>query len=249
MVDSPQGWDFTLGGGVGGLELFQFARDVDGALQSQLDWRFTRGIGSALDQLLACRVMLGALQEKKVELRRPGEAEPFVTAAFVPPGDTEAWQEELDVAEIFLGYVAELEAWLGATLDPPARPSEDDLRTLGWIIPAIRGEQANVTWTRVEVEIDPQAVQADDGGSFKLSILQSLSARIFDREVFLGTELFELDEAQLEGDGTTRAMVPAAGDGTGTMRLLHPDELPPEASWPRSTPASAAPGKHAPAGG
>ena len=36
MVDSPQGWDFTLGGGVGGLELFQFARDVDGALQSQL---------------------------------------------------------------------------------------------------------------------------------------------------------------------------------------------------------------------
>jgi len=45
-------------------------------------------------------------------------------------------------------------------------------------------------------------------------------------------ELLHLPEAQVEGDADHLAIVPAGDTGTGTSRLHHPDEAPPEAAIP-----------------
>jgi hypothetical protein len=232
-VDTADGWDVTLGGGVGGLEIFQSSRIADGTVKSQLDWRYTRGVGSGLDQLLACQVMLAALQTEKVDLRWP-EGGIAVQAAMHPPGDSEEWQEELDSLRTFLGYVAELEAWLGHDLHPPAHPSAEDTQILGDIIPRIREHEAPLTWQRIE--LDPGAVEPAEDGPFQFALMRPLSARIFGSEVYLGIELLHFPEGCLERDGETLAIVPIGEAGAGTARLYHPDEAPADAAEPPITP-------------
>jgi hypothetical protein len=229
LVDTLEGWDATLGGGAGGLEIFQSVRKVDGAGQMQLDWRYTRGVGSALEQLVACQVMLAAVRDGKVELRYP-EGGIAVNAVMPPSGDSAEWQEELASLEIFLGYVAELEAWTGHTLSPPASPSEDALRLLGELIARIREPEAPMTWEKLK--LDPGAVEPTEDGSFQFALTRPLFARIFDEEVYLGIELLHFPEGKLVRDGESLAIAPNGEKGAGTARLLHPEEAPPEAGEP-----------------
>jgi hypothetical protein len=226
-VDSPPGWDFTFGGGVGGLEIFQSSRLVDDKLQMQMDWRYTRGVGSGLEQLLAVQVMLAALRSERVDLRYPSGGN-AVEAIMKPPGETEDWQAELDQLVVLLGYVAEVEAWLGHELRPPAFPTEEDAHTLAVIIPMIREPEQAITWQRVDLA--PGANRPDSDGPFAFALMRPLWARLFGAEVYLGMELLHFPEGRLEGQADDLAIVPNNDQGTGMLRLHHPEDAPPEAA-------------------
>ncbi len=226
-VDAPQGWDLTLGGGVGGLEIFQSSRATDGRMQMQLDWRYTRGVGTGQEQLLASRVMLAALRSKSVDLRYPSGGE-AVQATLIPPDDTEEWQDELEQLIVLLGYVAEFEAWLGHELYPPAHPSNEDAQTLGQVIPRIREPENSITWRKVDLA--PGATPPAFDGPFQFALLRPLWVRLFGSEVYVGMELLHFPEGNLEGQGDDLAIVPIGEEGTGSVRLHHPDEAPPEAA-------------------
>lgn len=73
--ESVPGWDVTLGGAAGGLEFFHSARGESPELEHTLDWRHTFGEGSALEQLLACRVLRAALEGEPVRLLEPATRE------------------------------------------------------------------------------------------------------------------------------------------------------------------------------
>lgn len=223
-TDAPDGWEGTLGGGAGGVELFFSVRKVNGGtIESRLDWRYTRGVGSGLEQLLACQVMAAGLDGQTVELLRP-DGPPLASGTFERPDNAEEWRRELAQLETFLGYVVELEAWLGQGLDPPSDPTEEDARALGSIIPLIRRPENPITWRRVELA--PGAVPPMSGGPFQFALLQPLFARLFERDVYLGMELLRFPEGRIEGDGDELAVVPIWGEGIGTSRLHHPDEAP-----------------------
>jgi hypothetical protein len=230
-VATAEGWEGTVGGGVGGLEVFQSVRKVEGKLQSRLDWRYTRGIGSALEQLLACEVMLYALRDEKVDLLWP-DGDTDVEANIEPPEDGSDWAEELEGLQAFLGYVAELEAWVGQSIEPPAHPSRDDVETLGEVIARIREPEAPVTWQRVE--LDPGASDPDTDAPLQFALIRPLAVRIFDTQVDIGLEVLHLPEGRLSREGDMLVIVPVGAQGVGTARLLHPDEAPPEAARPLS---------------
>jgi hypothetical protein len=226
-VDSAPGWDVTLAGGVGGLEIFQSSRIAEDGLKMQMDWRYTRGVGSGLEQLLAVQVMLAALRSKQVDLRYPSGAA-AVEARFEPPGDAQDWESELEQLEVLLGYVAELEAWLGHELSPPAWPAEQDAQTLSTVIPLIREPEQQITWQ--QIDLAPGAKRPDCDGPFAFALLRPLWARLFGSEVYLGMELLHFPEGRLEGDDDSLAIVPVGDVGAGTRRLHHPEEAPPEAA-------------------
>jgi hypothetical protein len=229
QTDGPDGWEGTLGGGAGGVELFFSVRKVDGTIESRLDWRYTRGVGSGLEQLLACQVMAAGLDGQTVELLRPDGA-PLASGTFERPDKPEEWRRELAQLETFLGYVAELEAWLGQGLDPPSAPTEEDARTLGSIVPLIRKPENPITWRRVELA--PGAVRPASDGPFQFAVLQPLFARLFGQEVYVGMEMLHFPEGRIEGDGDELAVVPIGEEGIGTSRLHHPDEAPSDAAAP-----------------
>lgn len=69
-------WDMTLGGAAGGLEIFHSMRGEPEALEHTLDWRHTFGEGSALEQLLGCRVMIAVLKGEPAPAEAPGGCPP-----------------------------------------------------------------------------------------------------------------------------------------------------------------------------
>lgn len=224
-AEAPADWLGTLHAAAGGVELFFSLRGPREQIESRLDWRFTRGEGSGLEQLLGARLMLVALRGELVEVVDPGDGRVLMSGTLDAPDDAPAWQEELETRVTFLGYVAELEAWLGDHLFPPAQPEPSDAEVLSTVIPLIRQPQATMTWQRVELA--PGADRPADDGPFQFALLQPLHARLFGQEVYLGMELLHLPEAQVEGDADYLAIVPAGDTGTGTSRLHHPDEAPP----------------------
>ncbi|MBA3807039.1 MAG: hypothetical protein H0X28_01395 [Solirubrobacterales bacterium] len=228
-VETGDGWDGTIGGGVGGLEIFQSVRKRGARFESQLDWRYTRGIGSALEQLVACDAVLAALSGTKVELRAlTGQS--LVEASLDPPPDTEEWKEELASITGFLGYVAELEAWTGERIEPPSHPSEHDVAALGEAIGRIRQPEAPLTWQRIE--LDPGAIEPEMDGPFQFAWTRPLWIRLFGSEIYLGGELLHFPEGRLVREGGTLVVEPYGSEGTGTARFLHPDEAPAEAMQP-----------------
>jgi hypothetical protein len=231
-VETIDCWDGTIGGGVGGLEIFQSVRKTPERLESRLDWRYTRGIGSALEQLIACEAILSALHGAKVELRTLDGHSP-VEASMDPPSDSAEWQAELTAVQEFLEYVAELEAWVGERLEPPSSPSRDDLAALSEAIGRIREPEAPLTWRRVE--LDPGASDSPIDGPLQFAFTQPLWVPIFGREIYLGGELLRFPEGRLVREGETLVVLPNGPEGTGTANLLHPDEAPPESMQPRPT--------------
>jgi hypothetical protein len=166
----------TLHGAAGGVELFFSLRGSAEEIESRLDWRYTRGEGSALEQLLGARLMLAALRGELVELVQPKDDHVLMSGIVDAPDDAAEWREELETREAFLSYVAELEAWLGTHLHPPAQPTSSDAGVLSSIIPLIRRPEAPITWQRVELA--PGASRPSDDGPLQFALLQPLHARL-----------------------------------------------------------------------
>lgn len=231
--DPPQEWVGTLRGSVGGVELFFSVRGPEEDIESRLDWRYSRGEGSGLEQLLGVRVMLAALRGDTVEVVQPEDGHVLMSGTLDAPDDADTWQEELVAREAFLGYVAELEAWLGEPLYPPAHPSPSDAGVLATIIPLVRQPEAPITWQRIELA--PGATAPTGEGPFQFALFQPLHAQLFDQYIYLGMQLLHLPEGRVEAHGDHLTVLPVGDTGQGTSRLHHPEEAPPEAATPRDT--------------
>lgn len=227
-AEPPPDWRDTLHGAAGGVELFFSRRGLEECPESRLDCRFTAGEGSGLEQLLGARLMLGALRGELVEVLDSGDGRVLRSGTLDAPADAPGWLEELETRVAFLGYVAELEAWLGDHLYPPAQPDASDAEVLSTIISRIRQPEVPITWQRFDVALD--AHRPD--GTFQCALFQAPHARLFGQDLYLGMEFLHLPEAQIEGGPDHLAIVPARETGTGTSRLHHPDEVPAEAAAP-----------------
>jgi hypothetical protein len=229
VVETVDGWRGTVGGGVGGLEIFHSVRRRGEQLESRVDWRYTRGVGGALEQLVAGKAMLAFVADGRIELRRLS-GETVIEAATDPPSDSGEWHSELVEITAFLGYVAEVEAWTGERLEPPAHPSEEDVAALGEAIGRIRQPEAPLTWQRVE--LDPGASEPGIEGPLQFAWTRPLSIRLFGSVVYLGSELLRFPEGRLVRGGDTLVVLPTGAEGTGTAYFLRPDEAPEEAMRP-----------------
>lgn len=228
-TDAPDGWEHAVHGATGGLALALVARrgGDKGEVELRPDWSFTRGEGSAREQLLATRAVLAALGGRPIELFRPDGA--WLSRAIMqPPDDSAQWRELLLEREAFLAYVAEVEAWLGRELFPPAAPTEADAKALGAIIPLIRKPETSLNWTRVEMT--PGGEAPEGSGPWQFALLQPLWADLFGERIYLGMELVHFPEGRIDTSGDNLAIVPVGESGHGTSRLHHPDEVPPEAA-------------------
>lgn len=222
-------WIGGLHGAVGGLELFYLLRDRNGEVESRLDWRYAPGEGSGLEQLLVVQLLLTAVGGSLVEIvHADGE---LVVAGVLGAPDAESWRAELVDRATYFGYVAELEAWLGQPLDPPAAPSADDAAVLAEVIPRIRQPSTSIAWGRVELAPGCSPPPADR--SFQFAVLQPLYATLFGRQLLLGVEMINLTEGNIETDDCGRvSIIPVNGVGEGNCRLFRPDEAPTQAASP-----------------
>jgi hypothetical protein len=237
-TDAPGDWAHAVHGATGGLALMLVARGGEhkGQVDFRPEWSFTRGEGSAREQLLATRTVLAALGGSPLELFRP-DGVWLARAIMQPPDDGAQWRELLLEREVFLAYLAEVEAWLGRELFPPAAPTDADAKALGAIVPLIRKPEASLNWTRVEMA--PGAEAPEGHGPWQFAFLQPLWADLFDERVYLGMELVTFPEGCIDANGENLAIVPVGESGHGTSRLHHPDEIPPEAARPPAAPEAA----------
>jgi hypothetical protein len=184
-----------------------------------------------LEQLVAAKAMLAFVADGRIELRSLS-GETVIEAATDPPADSGEWQAELVEITAFLGYVAEVEAWTGERLEPPAHPSEEDVAALGEAIGRIRQPEAPLTWQRVE--LDRGASDPGIEGPLQFAWTRPLSIRLFGSVVYLGGELLRFPEGRLVREGETLVVLPPTGaEGTGTAYFLRPDEAPEEAMRPQ----------------
>ena len=228
-TDAPDGWEHAVHGSTGGLALMLTARPAQeaGKIVFRPDWRLTRGEGSAREQLLATRTVLAALDGAPVELCRPNGVQ-LARGAMERPDDADQWRKVLEQRQTFLGYVAEVEAWLGRELFPPETPTEADAKALAALVPLIREPETSITWTRVEMAPGARAPEHD--GPWQFAFLQPLWADLFDERVYVGMEMIVFPEGLIDASGEHLAVVPVGDSGKGTSRLHHPDEAPPEAA-------------------
>jgi hypothetical protein len=234
------GWDATAVGSAGGLEIFLSFRGDAAPRESQMDWRWRLGEGTGLEQLLAAEVMRAAYRGERVELVTPHD-ETVVAAGVIddPQADAEELGELDSICE-FLGYVAEIEAWLGVPVQPPAQPSEDDVELVGWLIGRIRKPKYKGTWTRVEFTLSREPPPEDD--AWAVALTMPYHGKLFGEWHYLGAELVGLEKGRLEHrtgkekPGDTVAIVPAGGSGEVEIRFFPPSEAPEKAVTGRKPP-------------
>jgi hypothetical protein len=233
-VDAPDDWGGALGGGLGGLEVFVLVRrqSEDGPVESRLDWRYRAGEGSTVEQVLACDLMRAGLSGEPVELRDPESGRALMRGVMEEPsGDDDA--DRLAGRREALALLAELEAWTGATFEPPAEWTAEDVATVIAAVARIRQPEQDGTWERQQVKVRPEAVPDDLDTAYQFAFLVPLSIRLFGRVVPLGTELVHLPEGKIEltdDSGVAADIVPVTRPGTATVRLFPPDDHPAAAS-------------------
>jgi hypothetical protein len=140
-------------------------------------------------------------------------------------GDPESLEEHIQ----FLEFVAEVEAWLGAPLDPPARPSEGDVGELGRLLGLIRQPQHHGTWDQVRVTTHP-GIQVPEG-IVEAAVLRPTYAQLFGQKIYAGIEIILLHRARAERQpGTEVLLLPADPERAVTTTLQHPSLAPAEAA-------------------
>jgi len=221
------GWDMTIGGAAGGLEIFHSMRGESEALEHKLDWRHTFGEGSALEQLLACRVLRAALESEEVRLLEPGTREQIWLLAPVE-GDHGEDIRDLRAREQLLELAVELETWAGEPLVVPARPTDEDVKALSQLLGRVRSPEIDGLWDHVNVIVDGQP-PADP---VEVRILEARDATLFGSEVFLGVEEIHLPLAVATPAGDGAKLTPVKGHEKMVARLHRPEACPPEAARP-----------------
>jgi hypothetical protein len=237
-----EGWDRTAVGSAGGLETFLSFRGDEVPTESRMDWRWKLGAGTALEQLLAAEVMFAALHGERVELVTPHDG------TVVAAGTVDVPQDEDELAELqnirrFLTYAAEAEAWLGVPLEPPATPSEEDAKLLGWLIGRIRKPRYTGVLKRVNFTLSGDIPSGD--GPWMIALTQPYYGELFGQQLYLGGELIALEKGRFEDvtgkeqAGDEVAIVPAESSGEVQVSFHSPVEAPEEAVVARQAGRSA----------
>lgn len=227
-VDEPiDGWDLTLGGAAGGLEIFHSMRGEPTALEHKLDWRHTFGEGSAFEQLLACRVLRAALEGESVRLLEP-EARKQIWLLAPVEGDRTKDIEDLRHREQLLEFVAELEAWVGEALVVPARPRDEDVEALSLALGRIRSPRVEGTWERVETIFEGELPRTP----VEVVTLEARTATLFGSDVFLGVEEFHLPLVAMTATADGAELTPVEGHEQMVAVLHRPEVYPAEAARP-----------------
>lgn len=234
-----EGWDQTAVGSAGGLEIFLSFRGHAAPRESRMDWRWRLGEGTGLEQLLAAQVMRAAYRGERVELVTPHDEKMVAAGAIDSPSTDPDELAELDNICEFLGYIAEIEAWLGIPLHPPARPSKDDVELVSWLISRIRKPHYKGTWKRVEFTLsrEPPA----DAGPWAVALTMPYRGQLFGDWHYLGAELVGLKEGRLERRtgqekaGDKVAIVPADSSEEVEIRFFSPADAPERAVKPQAT--------------
>jgi hypothetical protein len=222
------GWEITLGGAAGGLEIFHsMRRSADGSCEHNLDWRHTFGDGSAVEQLLACRVLRSALEGGQVRLLNPADRSQVWLLAPLE-GDFTEDIGDLERREQILEASAAIEVWTGVPLEVPARPSEDELRTLfeeaGRIgSPTIEGQWDGFDMTPAG-EIPDAPVE--------VVVLEARESTIFGERLFLGIELVDLVAARATSTKDGARLEPIDDDRRMAAHLHLPSAYPAAAARP-----------------
>jgi hypothetical protein len=226
-VDPPDRWLGALAGGLGGLEVFFSVRGLSAdQIESRLDWRWSAGVGSTLEQLLACDVLIGALENSLVELRDPSDGHVLVSGtAGDASGDNET--ESVRGRRELLALLGELESWTGEQLEPPAKWSDGDVGALEYGVGRIRRPLEDITWARQRLTVTDPKLPENLDEPHQLAIVRPIGVRLFGREVWIGRELLHLPEVTFEPvdeDGQHVYIVPPSDPGPGTLRLFPPEE-------------------------
>jgi hypothetical protein len=238
-VDPVEGWDVTVGGSAGGLELFLSLRGDQDARERRMDWRWTLGEGNALEQLLAAEVMLAAHQREVVRLITPadGNAVAELTVYLREGADDEV--VEIQSIRDFLEYAAEAEAWLGTPLTPPANPTDSDARVLSWLVAQIRTPEREGSLTRLQFSLARPI--ADIEQPFQIAAMQPFRAPLFGEDRYLGMQMMHVPRARFDGvagneqPGETVAVVPADAEVKVTTRFYAPTDAPEAMARPPSS--------------
>lgn len=218
-LDPPVGQTGLLVGSVGGLELQLNFHGQPGDGEIEMGWRWTPGEGSALEQLLAARLMLAAHRLQPVELFDPGLDRVVVSAVMDELDDQDQRVAEIEKEIAYLGFVAEVEAWIGKPLYPPSVPSDADAKVLGELIGRIRNPTVEGTWKRLELTM----TNPPEHKRFVVAVVRPIYAPLFGQTHYVGGELVAIPEAQLESEhvnasvGDTVAIVPGADDSVSVI--------------------------------
>jgi len=222
---SLPGWDITLGGAAGGLEIFHSMRGEPTELEHTLDWRHTFGEGSALEQLLACRVLTAALQGEAVQLLEPETRKQIWLLAPVE-GDHADDIRDLKAREQLLELVAELEAWAGEPVVVPAHPTSEDAKALSQALGRIRVPEIEGSWDRLRVVFDGDL----PSDPVEVIALEARHATLFGAQVFLGVETHHLPLAIAVPTEDGADLTPVEGHEQMSALLHRPSEYPAEAA-------------------
>jgi hypothetical protein len=222
------GWDVTLAGAAGGLEIFHSMRQGPaGALEHKLDWRHTFGEGSAIEQLLACRVLRSALEGESVRLLSPHDREQIWLLSPLE-GDFEGDIKDLESREQLLEVATELELWTGNPVEVPARASDEEIRELFEVVGRIRSPEVDGEWEKVDLV--PESDLPDE--PFQVRVLEAREATIFAANLFIGVEVIDLPLAEGAPKGDEVRLRPVQGHEKMTARLYPPSVYPADVARP-----------------
>lgn len=240
-VDPPDEWLGAIAGGLGGLEVFFLIRGLAAdRIESRLDWRWRAGVGTTLEQLLACEVMIAGLEHSTVELRDPSDDRVLVAGTMEEASDDKE-VESLRGRRELLALLGELEAWTGEQLEPPAEWSDGDVGGLQFAVGRIRRPLEDVTWTRQRLTVSDPKLPEDLEQPHQLATVRPIGIRLFGREVWIGHELLHLPEVKFdlveEGRQQQVYIEPLSDPGHATLRLFPPEEGPPLPATLPSRPA------------
>ena len=219
------GWDVTVGGAAGGLEIFHSMRGEPDPLEHKLDWRHTFGEGSALEQLLACRVLRAALEGEPVRLLEAGTREQVWLLAPVE-GDHDEDIRDLRIRGQLLELAVELEAWADEPLIVLARPTDEDVSALLQAVGRVRSPEIHGSWDHVNVSLDGE-LPVDP---VEVLVLEARHATLFGAKVFLGVEEIALPLVTATQGEDGVKLTPVEGHEKMVARLHRPAACPAEAA-------------------
>lgn len=232
-AEPPEGWERTVSGSAGGLEIFFSLRSKpEGGFRSRMDWRWKLGEGTALEQLLAAEVMFAGYGGTPVELVKPHDGEVVVSGALEDVDRTESELAELQQIREFLKLAAEAEAWLGSPLYPPAQPTEKDARILSELAARIHKPEDEGTVQSIDFTLSKPLPDIEE--PFQLMLMHNLHGELFGEMRYLGLERIHVPKARFdesvtgeEGPGDTVLVVPAE-DEPARIFFHSPREAPEE---------------------
>lgn len=224
------------------LEVFFLSRRLAAdRSESRFDWRWRAGVGTTLEQLLACELTIAGLERSTVELRDSSDDRVLVAGTMEEAAD-DTELESLRGRRELLALLGELEAWTGEQLEPPAEWDDGDVGAMQYAVARIRKPLEDVTWTRQRLTVRDPKLPEDLEELHQLAMIRPIGIRPFDREVWIGHELLHLPQVKFdlveEGGQEQVYIEPPSDPGHATLRLFPPEEGPPLPATAASRPAT-----------